>query len=197
MTKYNTRQKDPTLRSGIDGSQDEREYYHQALKWFLYENWSIEEAANLFAGCLPGREMLQPGEINEQLDEKVLEAENRIRRAINNPLKAVSSNKYFAPVEISSVELMAWALAQNVPLPPLLLSAFEAQQTRDRYSTPGVEGVQWVCAEFWENVDYRAPPGQGEIVQALLQRYPELSHDECIMIEHICRHPLTRPEDNG
>ena len=67
-----------------------------------------------------------------------------------------------------------------------------------RHNKPeGVEGVQWVCAEFWENVDYRAPPGQGEIVQALLQRYPELSHDECIMIEHICRHPLTRPEDNG
>lgn len=199
MNWDDTRPGNSKARSNSSENEEDRRYYNLALQWFLYDNWSIDEAANLFAGCLPQRQMLQPGAANEHLDEKVLESENKIRRALHKPLTPLNEKEYFAPLSFSKSQLMEWALEQKLALPPLLLDAYNAhinEQQKQGYSTPCTEAVKWTCDHFWQHADYREPPGQGEIVQALLQRFKELDHDECIMVEHICRHPLIRTKDD-
>lgn len=200
MGRDSTKHNQATVRPKTSESAADREYYRFALQWFLYEEWSIDEAANLFAGCLPTREMLQLGEQNEHLDEKVLESENQIRRAMQKALKPIDDKKYFAPLAFSRSELMKWALEQRLALPPLLLAAFEAHKTaqeRPDYSTPCVDAVNWACKQFWQNADYRSPPSQGEVIQALLKQFRMLDHEECVMVEYVCRHPLMRKDNDA
>lgn len=169
------------------------EYYNTALQWFLYPTWTIDEAANLLSGCLPKRQMFQPGEHNTILDQKVLETENHIRRALGVALDAASSKKYFAPIEIQHEQLIQWATKEGLNLPEQLLRAIEhAQKERGHYTTPCLEAIEWTQEQFWRNANFRDPPTKGEIIHALLQAFDALDHEECIMVEHICRHPLTR-----
>jgi hypothetical protein len=197
MSKDNTSQVNAALNAVNDQSEQDQVFYQSALKWCLYEDWSIEEAANLFSGCLPKREMLQPGEANAELDSKVLESENNIRRALYKPLKPVNNKRYFTPLTFSRKQLMEWAFAQKLSLPPLLVNAHRAQANSQRsgYMTPCLEAIQWTCTQFWKEVDFRHPPSQGEIVQALLQRFSDLDYEACIMVEYVCRHPDTRTPD--
>tara|TARA_R110002072_G_scaffold56097_12_gene145614 strand:+ start:4387 stop:4998 length:612 start_codon:yes stop_codon:yes gene_type:complete len=182
-------------RSFAARSEEDKLFYTTALQWFLYPTWTIDEAANLLSGCLPKREMLQPGKLNEALDQKVIETENLIRRELGKSIDSLSSKKYFAPIQVSRDQLMDWALTQKPPLPKILQSAYEAhreQEKKPRYSTPCLEAIEWTSEQYWHDVDYRDPPTKGEIIQALLQRFPDLDHEECIMVEYVCRHPIAR-----
>jgi hypothetical protein len=184
---------DSTSRPAHSPSIEADEYYNTALQWFLYPTWTIDEAANLLTGCLPKREMFQPGEHNAKIDQNVLETENHIRRALGGSLEAASSKKYFAPIEIQHEKLIQWATRQDLILRESLLTAFEhAQRERVKYTTPCLEAIEWTREHFWRNADFRDPPTKGVVIQALLQAFADLDHEECIMVEYMCRHPLTR-----
>lgn len=171
------------------------QYYGYALQWSAYPRWTIEEAANLLTGCVPHREMFLKGESHRQLDAEVLENENRIRAALGNGLTQVEAKRYFAKTYIDSSNVIQWAQSQDIDVPNALIKAHEqARQHREThgYSTPALEAVDWVVERFWQGADLRSPPKRGEIVQALLQAFPNLDVEECEMVEHITRHPAAR-----
>lgn len=171
------------------------QYYHYALQWSMYPRWTLEESANLLAGCVPHREMLLRGEAHRRLDAEVLEYENKIRGALDKELIRVESRKYFSKIYLERDNLMNWAMSQDFEVPRDLVRAYrEAHRQRQihGYRTPALEAVDWVVRNFWTSADLREPPNQGEIVQALLQAFPALSPQECEMIEHITRHPAAR-----
>lgn len=171
------------------------QYYNYALQWSVYPRWTVEEAANLLTGCVPHRQMLLRGEAHQKLDAAVLENENRIRAALGKSLKRLENKKYFSKTYVDSQELIEWALSQPIAVPTDLIKAHrEAHHQREihGYRTPALEAVDWVVNNFWEQADMRAPPNPGEIIQALLQAFPNLDARECEMIEHITRHPAAR-----
>lgn len=173
-------------------------YYRYARTWCHYTRWTIEEAANLLTGCLPHRPMLLPGKEHARLDQEVLEIENRIRAVLGNGLEVIQSRKYFGKTFVSSIELLNWARQQGIVIPgKLVQAADETQSLREKsgYSTPCLEAAEWVIRNWWVLADLREPPTSGEIIQALLQQFPELSGQECEMIEKITRHPVARPDE--
>lgn len=199
MSTDNTRQlgNAPSPRAFEASSETAKLYYTAALQWFLYPTWTIDEAANLLSGCLPKRALFQPGESNQSLDQKVIETENLIRLELGKSLDAVNSKKYFAPVQVQRDQLMAWVLNSELALPRQLSAAYlthSEQAEGAQYATPCLEAIDWVTGHFWHSTDLREPPTIGEIIQALLQRYPDLDYDECRMVEYVCRHPVTRQE---
>lgn len=171
------------------------QYYGYAMQWSFYPRWSIEEAANLLTGCVPHREMFLRGKEHEQLDAEVLTNENRIRTALGKALTPVVNKKYFSRTYVESNELIEWAMAQDMDFPAELFNAYrEAHRQREihGYRTPAMEAVDWVVEHFWQRADMREPPNAGEIVQALLQAFPDLEPEECEMVEHITRHPAAK-----
>lgn len=171
------------------------QYYGYALQWCVYPRWTLEEAANLLTGCVPHREMFLRGEAHRKLDEEVLANENRIRAALGKALRVVESKKYFSKTYIDSSSILAWAKAESIPVPPPLARAFrETARHRERhgYRTPCMSAVEWVVERFWEPADLRDPPTPGEIVQALLQEFPDLDAEDCEAVEHVARHPAAR-----
>lgn len=172
------------------------QYYQYALQWFMYPKWTVEESANLLAGCVPHRKLFLKGPENEALDAEVVEVENRIRRALGTELEIIKSKKYFSTVYVERTALLNWARTTKLPLPYPLLRARRAHEQRTEqfgYTTPCMEALQWVVSNYWQGTDFREPPASGEIIQALLGQFPELTAAECEMIEHISRHPLARP----
>lgn len=170
-------------------------YYGYALQWCMYPRWTVEEAANLLTGCVPHREMLLRGDAHRKLDEEVLAIENRIRAALGKTLHVVESKKYFSRTYIDSRDILAWAKSESIPVPRPLIRAFR-ETAKDRevhgYRTPCMDAVEWVVEHFWERADLRDPPTPGEIVQALLQEFPELDAEDCQSVEHVARHPAAR-----
>ena len=174
------------------------EYYNYALQWCSYPHWTIEETANLLSGCVPHREMLLRGEEHARLDQEVLATENRIRAALYGDLKVVKSQKYFGKTYLISSQIFAWAKRVGIQIPPDLLKAehiISHKHQGDGYTTPCLEAAKWVLETFWEHANLREPPTAGEIIQALLQQFPELTGVECDLVEKITRHPLARPAD--
>lgn len=173
------------------------EYYQYALEWCSYPHWTIEETANLLTGCVPHREMFLKGKQHRQLDEDVLEMENRVRGALHKDLEVVKSQKYFGKTYILSEQVFEWAHRDGIVIPKELSKAEELIRHRykgNHYSTPCLEAAKWVVENFWEHANLREPPTSGAIIQALLQQFPELSGAECDLVEKITRHPLTRPD---
>ena len=173
------------------------EYYQYALEWCSYPHWTVEETANLLTGCVPHREMFLKGKQHRQLDEDVLEMENRVRAALHKDLEVVKSQKYFGKIYILSEQVFGWAHSEGIVIPKDLSKAEELIRHRykgDHYTTPCLEAARWVVENFWEHANLREPPTSGAIIQALLQQFPELSGAECDLVEKITRHPLTRPD---
>ena len=168
------------------------QYYGYAVQWFAYPRWTIEETANLLTGCVPHREMFLPGEEHHALDAEVVENENKIRAALGDGLKAVESKRYFARTYIDSGNILEWATSAAIAVPNDLIKAHSATRIQNEiqgYVTPCMEAIEWVVENFWKGADLRDPPTRGEIVQALLQQFRELTAEECEMVEHITRHP--------
>jgi hypothetical protein len=171
------------------------EYYQYALQWCAYPHWTLEEAANLLTGCVPHREMFLRGPEHVALDEEVLATENQLRAAINGRLEVVKSKTHFGKTYLLAEQVFDWARQEQFPLPDDLVKAEQLVHHRysaETYSTPCLEAARWVVENFWENANLREPPRAGVIIQALLQKYPDLSGAECDMIEKLTRHPLTR-----
>ncbi len=175
------------------------EYYEYALQWCAYDHWTIEEAANLFTGCVPHRPMFLRGEDHVALDEEVLANENLIRAVLKTKLEVVRSRKYFEKTYIKSAEVMAWAkTCAALDLTDELIKAESVISHRyqsEKYTTPCIDAAKWVIENFWESANLREPPTSGAIIQALLHKYPDLSGVECDMIEKMTRHPLAKPID--
>ena len=174
------------------------QYYTYAVQWCFYPRWTIEETANLLTGCVPHREMFLRGDEHKQLDEEVLSNENRVRAALGKELKVVETKKYFERTCIDSANVIEWARSQGLEVPELLLRAqreTRSQRELHGYLTPCMAAVNWVVEAYWETADLRDPPSKGEIVSALLQEFPDLSPQECEMIEHIARHPVAQMEE--
>ncbi len=172
-------------------------YYRFALEWCSYPHWTVEEAANLLSGCVPHREMFLKGERHRKLDDEILAMENRIRSVLNQQLDVVKSKKYFGKTYILSAQVFDWAKRAGIDIPRDLLRAeqeIKLNYMSDGYTTPYLEAARWVVEEFWEKANLREPPSSGKIIQALLNRYPDLSGAECDMIEKMTRHPLTVPD---
>lgn len=170
-------------------------YYEYALEWCAYPHWTIDEAANLLTGCVPHRPMFLRGRDHRLLDEAVLANENRLRGAINQRLTLIKSKKYFGKTYLLSEELLLWAQDEQLSVPADLLKAHQFTALRkqsESYTTPTLEAVDWVVANFWEEANLREPPTAGAIIQALLEQFPELSGEECDLIEKVTRHPLAR-----
>ncbi|HKI73974.1 MAG TPA: hypothetical protein VJ998_05000 [Pseudomonadales bacterium] len=175
------------------------QYYGYALQWCAYPRWTIEETANLLTGCVPHREMFLKGEQHRRLDEEVLANENRIRAALGKQLKIVESKKYFAKTYIDASNIIEWARSEAITIPNELMRAHrETHQHWEMhgYRTPCMEAIDWAVKTFWENADLRDPPNPGEIVHALLQTFPELSPEECELVERVTRHPAARDPVN-
>jgi hypothetical protein len=171
------------------------QYYGYALQWVMYPKWTVEEAANLLFACVPHREMLLPGPANEQLDGEVLALENKIRRALGKELTIIKSKKYFSTLYVDHSDLITWAKKEHIPIPNDLLKAkLETEQNTKiyGYTTPCLEALNWVIENFWQQVDLREPPSTSIIVQSILGEFPNLSGEECDMIEYIARHPYAR-----
>lgn len=174
------------------------EYYGYALQWCHYTKWTIEEAANLLTGCIPHRKMFLPGDEHARLDEEILATENRIRGALGAELTTIQGKKYFERTYINSIELVDWARQCNIVIPDELLMALrETQMQRsDRgYSTPCLEAIEWVIQSFWVGTDLRHPPSPGKIIQSLLQKFPNLTAEECEMVERVTRHPVATTDE--
>lgn len=197
-TKQKTRKgKSRKLDSRLLFHRYPREYYHYALEWCSYPHWTIEEAANLLTGCVPHREMFLRGKEHAELDDLILETENKIRAALNRELTVVKSRKYFGKTYLISAEVFDWAKRSAIIIPKDLLRAEQETRHRyqsDTYTTPCLEAANWVVENFWVNANLREPPTSGAIIQALLQEFPELTGAECDLVERITRHPLTRPD---
>lgn len=197
-TCVNTRTRRNKPDRSADSGKFPEAYYRYACIWCHYTRWTIEEAANLLTGCLPHRPMLLPGNEHARLDQEVLEIENRIRAGLGHGLEVIHSGKYFGKTFVSSTELLDWARQQGIDIPAKLIQAAdEAQSFREKsgYSTPCLEAAEWVIRNWWMNADLREPPTSGEIIHALLQQFPELSGQECEMVEKITRHPVARPDE--
>lgn len=176
------------------------QYYGYALQWCVYPRWTIEEAANLLTGCVPHREMFLAGEKHRALDTEVLETENRIRKALGKDLAPVESKKYFAKTYIDSGDLIEWARSGSITLPNDLLKAWRDTRSHREthgYLTPCMEAIDWVVTNYWETADLREPPSAGEIMHALLQNFPNLSPEECQMVERVARHPAARVDPDN
>ena len=175
--------------------KDSEAYYEYARQWCAYDHWTLEEAANLLTGCVPHRPMFLRGEDHRLLDNQVLDNENRLRGALRTHLEVVKSRKYFGKTYLLSAQVMAWADETGLHLPADLRQAQQEADPRapsDHYSTPRLQAVQWVVENFWEQANLREPPTAGAIIQALLQAFPELSGEECDLVERVARHPLAR-----
>ena len=171
------------------------QYYGYALQWAMYPKWTVEEAANLLSACVPHREMLLPGSKNKQLDGEILELENRIRRALGKELEIIKSKKYFSTLYVDHQNLITWAKKEHIPVPNDLLKAkLETEQHTKiyGYSTPCLEALSWVLENYWQQADLRDPPSASAIIQSILGEFPNLSGEECDMIEFIARHPYAR-----
>lgn len=174
------------------------QYYAYAVQWCMYPRWTLEETANLLTGCVPHREMFLKGDSHRELDQEVLDTENRIRAALGSGLRIVESKKYFDRTYIDSSNVIDWAMGQAITLPEELLRAWrETRQQRDRhgYTTPCMQAIGWLVEKYWDQADLRAPPSQGELIKALLQEFPDLTPDECMMVEAVARHPVARAKD--
>lgn len=172
------------------------QYYGYALQWCNYGRWTVEEASNLLAGCVPHRPMLLRGEEHARLDQEVLDIENRIRAALGGELKAVDNRKYFDKTWIERPDLLNWAKRNLPDFPPDLARAqkeIKRQYDESGYTTPCLEAIEWVVDNYWSAADLRDPPTPGEVIHALLQQFPDLSGAECEMIEKVTRHPLAQP----
>lgn len=173
-------------------------YYGYALKWCHYTKWTIEEAANLLAGCVPHRPMLLPGNEHASLDQEVLEIENKIRAAAGVELEVIERRRYFGNTFIKRTDLLDWAARQDMVIPAELDKASAEARSRQGetgYSTPCLDAARWVVRTWWLNADLRDPPTSGQIIQALLQQFPRLTGEECEMIEKITRHPVAKPDE--
>lgn len=173
------------------------QYYGYALQWCAYPRWTLEEAANLLTGCVPHRPMFLRGDTHRALDADVLANENKIRAALGKDLTIVESKKYFDKTYIDSSNVIAWAISAAITVPGALLQAQReslVHRKKHGYLTPCMAAANWVVRNFWEQADLREPPTAGEIINALLQQFPDLSPDECQMVEYITRHPAARPD---
>ena len=173
-------------------------YYSYALQWFAYSRWSIEETANLLTGCVPHREMFLRGEMHRLLDDEVLKNENLVRAALGKGLQVVESKKYFARTFIDAGNIVDWAISAGIDVPDDLVRAqreFHEHREIHGYTTPCMQALDWVVSRYWNDADLRDPPTPGEIINALLQQFPDLSPHECEMIEYIARHPASRRTD--
>lgn len=173
------------------------QYYGYALQWCAYPRWTIEEAANLLTGCVPHRQMFLRGENHKILDAEVLATENKIRVALGRDLTVVESKKYFDKTYIDASNVIDWAVSTAITVPEALLKAQrESRSHRQQhgYLTPCMAAANWVVDTFWKPADLREPPTEGEIINALLQQFPNLAPDECQMVEYITRHPAARPD---
>lgn len=176
------------------------QYYGYALQWCAYPRWTIEEAANLLTGCVPHREMFLKGEEHRALDEQVLANENRIRAALGKTLRVVESKKYFAKTYIDASNILDWARSESIVIPNELLKAHrETHLHREMhgYKTPCMIAIDWTVENFWQNADLRDPPKPGEIVHALLQAFPELTPEECELVERVSRHPAAKVDPDN
>ncbi len=173
------------------------QYYHYCLEWFSYPNWSVDETANLLAGCVPHRRMFMKGDDNKQLDQLVLETENKIRAALGADLKVVKTPRYSGKTYIDSANVVEWALSNDIVVPRDLAKAEEeirrSWQTT-AYSTPCMKATEWVVANFWEQANLRMPPRPATIIEALRWQFPELSSDERESVEMVTRHPHARDD---
>ena len=173
------------------------EFYQYALEWCAYPHWTIEEAANLLTHCVPHRERFLKGDDHVRLDEEILVTENLIRAALHIDLEVVKSQKYFGKTYLLSAQVLSWARKHQIPVPDDLAKAEQVVKHRyqgARYTTPCLEAATWVIENFWEHANLREPPTSGAIIQALLQKFPELSGQECDWVEKVSRHPLARPD---
>ncbi|MCB1647799.1 MAG: hypothetical protein KDI36_20235, partial [Pseudomonadales bacterium] len=161
-------------------------YDDYALQWCVYSRWTLEEAANLLSGCVPHRPMFLRGDAHYALDEKVLEMENRLRRAIGKTLSVSRSRKYFSRSYLNRDEVLDWAeqegILQQTRLPEAL--RFHRRQT-GTYTTPQLEAAKWLVENFWQHADLRDPPSRGQIIHHMLQAFPELSGAECEQVESL------------
>lgn len=170
-------------------------YYNYALQWCVYPKWTIEETANLLTGCVPHRPMFLKGNDHKVLDEEVLNNENKIRLALNKELQTTKSKKYFASTYIKAGNILSWARTKGIVVPVQLMNASrEVGQENEAhgYTTPMLEAARWVVENYWQNGDLREPPTEGEIIQAILREFPELSGAESEIVEQVCRHPYAR-----
>ncbi|MDZ7685922.1 MAG: hypothetical protein U5O39_13700 [Gammaproteobacteria bacterium] len=162
-----------------------------------WPRWTVGEAANLLVGCVPMRELFLRGAQHHELDNEVVDMENRIRAALDEGLTRVSTKKYFDETWIASAEILDWAYQEGIEPPKELVSAWQ-EVSRERathgYRTRAMLAVAWVVERYWEGADLRDAPTRGEIVTALLQAFPELTVEECEMVEHITRHPAAVSE---
>jgi hypothetical protein len=176
------------------------QYYQYALEWCSYPRWSLEETANLLTGCVPHRPMFLKGDAHRRLDDEVLHTENQVRAAIGGVLKLVKSRKYFGKTYLDSRNIVDWALQAGIEVPDELTTAekeIRFKWNSLQYTTPCMEAAEWAIAKFWERADLREPPSSGTIIQALLQQFPELSGEDCTMVETMTRHPLVRQREQG
>lgn len=196
-----TRQRDPDNVKPHKDPLFERlppEYYSYALQWFAYPRWTIEETANLLTGCVPHREMFLRGDNHRALDDDVLQNENRVRAALGNALRLVENKKYFARTFIDAANIVDWAIGEGIDVPEALIQAqkeFRQHREMHGYTTPCMQALDWVVERYWKDADLRDPASPGEIINALLQQFPDLSPRECEMIEHIARYPASRNAD--
>lgn len=199
MPQQRTQQRTRNIKKHALFLKKPEEYYEYALQWCAYEHWTVEEAANLFTGCVPHRPMFLRGEEHVALDAEVLENENLIRAVLYKDIEVVKSRKYFEKTYILSEQVMDWAKEQpEFDLPDELVKADLVVRHRyqsEKYTTPCLEAAKWVVENFWERANLREPPTSGAIIQALLHKYPELTGAECDMVEMVTRHPLAKPID--
>jgi len=168
------------------------QYYSYALQWCAWPRWTVEETANLLVGCVPMRDLFLRGNEHRAIDDDVVAMENRIRAALDKGLTRISTRKYFDETWIASTEVLEWAHREGIEPPEPLLEAWH-EVRHDRavhgYRTRAMAAVDWVVERYWDGADLRDAPTRGEIVAALLQAFPELTVEECEMVEHITRHP--------
>jgi len=171
------------------------EYFGYAVQWAEYETWSVEETANLLAGCVPHRPLFLKGTDHADLDDTVITWENRVRLALKEgSLVAFKHKRYFARTFIKSQNLLDWVDAAGFHVPEELRRAFQLRRRRASdftYTTPCLEAVNWTIHHFWEGKKPDQVPPPRKIIKTMRREFPELDDSELEMVEHICRHPTT------
>jgi len=172
------------------------EYFGYAVQWAEYETWSVEETANLLAGCVPHRPLFLKGDDHVSLDDTVIVWENRIRLALKEgSLVAFKHKRYFGKTFIKSTNLLDWVKHNNYTVPEELIRAFQLRRRRASdftYTTPCLEAVKWTINHFWQDKHPDSAPLPRRIIKAMARKFPELSSAELEMIEYVCRQPATR-----
>ena len=196
MSKSNARGSDDETRI-IDGPTPDNQvpprYFGYAMQWTAYERWTVIEAANLLAGCLPHRELFQAGTHNQKLDDRVVAIENRINKDLGGGVRVIKAQRYFGKTYIDSRSILDWTTDAALPMPAELKLAFEKRSPgfHSSYTNPSLKAMNWAVMRFWEQAAEIPAPSAAVIVNATLKRFPNLTLNQARMIEKLIRDPAS------